>query len=60
MKEEHFVQLPSQGNIYSVSKLGNHLIVGTGDNGKVFAQISKTEVREIPLQNLPRTFSHSP
>lgn len=54
MREEQFIQLPAQGNIYSISKLGNHLIVGTGEYGKVFAQTSKTEVREVPLQNLPR------
>lgn len=57
MREEHFIQLPSQGNIYSVCKLANHLIVGTGDHGKVYAQISKKEVREIPLQNLPSKLS---
>jgi len=54
MREEQFNNLPSQGTIYSTSRLGNHLIIGTGDYGKVFAHISNTLVQEIPLQNMPR------
>jgi len=54
MKETQFNHLPSQGTIYSTTRLGNHLIIGTGDYGRVYGHISATDVQPIPLQNLPR------
>lgn len=53
MKEEQFNQLPSQGTIYSVGRLGSHLIIGTGNYGKIYAHIWASIMQQLPLQNLP-------
>jgi len=53
MKEEQFIPLPSQGTIYSIARLGNHILVGTGTFGKVKVHSSKNVVEDVPLVDLP-------
>jgi len=59
MEEEQFTTIPGQGSIYSAVKLGDQILVATGDQGKVYAysldsNTNDFTVEEIHLYDLPR------
>ncbi|CAG7822731.1 unnamed protein product [Allacma fusca] len=53
MREEQFIELPSQGSIYSVARLGNTVLVGSGDHGKLYSYTAKGSLEEVSLTDLP-------
>jgi hypothetical protein len=54
MKEIQFLRLPSQGNIYSMTRLENVTLLGSGSHGRVLAYLKEnSSLEEIVLSSIP-------